>query len=59
MLRPWDFKIVIRRGGQGRGFLQIAHALIEEIKRGRLAPGQRLARQPRIWRKAWRSIARR
>src|ERR1700722_6587993 len=42
MLRPWDFKIVIRRGSKAAVFLQIAHAIIDEIKRGRLAPGTAL-----------------
>jgi GntR family transcriptional regulator / MocR family aminotransferase len=42
MLRPWDFKIVIRRNTKAGVFLQIAHALIDEIKRGRLAPGTAL-----------------
>src|ERR1700761_1529799 len=42
MLRPWDFKILIRRGSKAAVFLQIAHALIDEIKRGRLAPGTAL-----------------
>lgn len=42
MLRPWDFKIVIRRNSKAAVFLQIAHALIDEIKRGRLAPGTAL-----------------
>ncbi|HTC18898.1 MAG TPA: PLP-dependent aminotransferase family protein [Stellaceae bacterium] len=42
MLRPWDFKIAIRRGGRNAVYLQIAYALIEEIRRGRLAPGAAL-----------------
>src|ERR1700742_2969129 len=42
MLRPWDFKIVIRRDSKPAVFLQIAHALADEIKRGRLAPGTAL-----------------
>ncbi len=42
MLRPWDFKIVIRRDSKAAVFLQIAHALADEIKRGRLAPGTAL-----------------
>ncbi len=42
MLRPWNFKITIRRGGRVAVYLQIAHALIEEIRRGRLAPGSAL-----------------
>ncbi|HVA35572.1 MAG TPA: PLP-dependent aminotransferase family protein [Stellaceae bacterium] len=42
MLRPWPFKIAIRRGGRMPVYLQIAYALIEEIRRGRLAPGSAL-----------------
>jgi GntR family transcriptional regulator / MocR family aminotransferase len=42
MLRPWNFKIAVRRGGRTAVYLQIAHALIEEIRRGRLAPGSAL-----------------
>lgn len=42
MLRPWEFKIRIRRNSRTAVFLQIAHALIEEIRRGRLAPGSAL-----------------
>jgi len=42
MLRLWDFKIVIRRNSKAAVFLQIAHAIIDEIKRGRLAPGTAL-----------------
>ena len=42
MLRPWAFKIAIRRGGRTPVYLQIAYALIEEIRRGRLAPGSAL-----------------
>ncbi len=39
MLRPWDFKIVVNRKARAAVYLQIAHAIIEEIRRGRLAPG--------------------
>lgn len=42
MLRPWELKIRIRRDSRTAVFLQIAHALIEEIRRGRLAPGSAL-----------------
>jgi GntR family transcriptional regulator/MocR family aminotransferase len=42
VLRPWDFKIAIHRGGRNAVYLQIAYALIEEIRRGRLAPGAAL-----------------
>ena len=39
MLRPWDLKIVLRKDAKAAVFLQIAHAIIDEIKLGRLAPG--------------------
>jgi len=39
MLRPWHFKILLQRGSATAVYLQIAMAVIEEIKRGRLAPG--------------------
>ncbi len=39
MLRPWHLKVAIRRGAHSAVYLQITHALIEEIRRGRLAPG--------------------
>lgn len=42
MLRPWEFKIVIHRNSKAAVFLQIAHSLIDEIKRGRLSPGAAL-----------------
>jgi GntR family transcriptional regulator / MocR family aminotransferase len=42
MLRPWELKIVIRRNAKTAVFLQIAHAIADEIKRGRLAPGTAL-----------------
>jgi len=42
MLRPWELKIVIRRSAKTAVFLQIAHAVADEIKRGRLAPGTAL-----------------
>ncbi len=42
MLRPWEFKIRIRRDSRTAVYLQIAHALIEEIRRSRLAPGSAL-----------------
>jgi GntR family transcriptional regulator/MocR family aminotransferase len=42
LLRPWNVKIHIRRNSRTAVFLQIAHALIEEIRRGRLAPGSAL-----------------
>ena len=39
---PLGFRIIIRRESRTAVFLQIAHALIEEIRRGRLAPGSAL-----------------
>src|ERR1700733_12730643 len=42
MLRPWAIKILIRRNAKEAVFHQIAHAVIDEIKRGRLAPGTAL-----------------
>lgn len=39
MLRPWIFKIDLRRDSPAAVYLQIAHALAEEIRRGRVAPG--------------------
>ncbi|MDB5820547.1 MAG: Transcriptional regulator, GntR family [Rhizobacter sp.] len=42
MLRPWEIAIVIRREGKTAPYLQIVHALIEEIQRGRLEPGDPL-----------------
>jgi GntR family transcriptional regulator / MocR family aminotransferase len=57
MLRPWHFAIVIKRSSQKAVYLQIAIAIAEEIKRGRLIPGavlpstRELARDLRINRK--------
>ena len=42
MLRPWHVNIVISRGSRTAVYLQIAHAIIDEIRRGRLAPGSAL-----------------
>jgi GntR family transcriptional regulator / MocR family aminotransferase len=42
MLRPWDFTFVIRRNTATAVYLQIAYAIIEEIKRGRLVAGAAL-----------------
>ncbi len=42
MLRPWDLSIVLERGGRTPAWLQIANAVIEAIRRGRLAPGTAL-----------------
>jgi GntR family transcriptional regulator/MocR family aminotransferase len=42
LLRPWDFKITIRRRSRTAIYLQIVYAIIEEIRRGRLAPGSAL-----------------
>ena len=42
MLRPWHVNIVISRRSRTAIYLQIAHAIIEEIRRGRLAAGDAL-----------------
>ncbi len=42
MLRPWTLKIVLNRGGTQQIYLQLAHALIEEMRSGRLPPGTAL-----------------
>jgi len=42
MLRPWDFRIVLERSGASPAYLQIANAVIEAIRRGRLVPGSAL-----------------
>jgi GntR family transcriptional regulator/MocR family aminotransferase len=42
MLRPWHLQIVIDRDGPTPAYLQIAHALIEAIRRGRLGSGSAL-----------------
>jgi GntR family transcriptional regulator/MocR family aminotransferase len=42
VLRPWDFKIIVRRQSLTPVYLQIAHALIDEIRRGRLSTGTAL-----------------
>ncbi len=42
MLRPWDFKIIVHRQSQTPVYLQVAHALIDEIRRGRLSTGAAL-----------------
>jgi GntR family transcriptional regulator/MocR family aminotransferase len=42
MLRPWHVNIVISRGAGAAIYLQIAHAIIDEVRRGRLAPGDAL-----------------
>ncbi len=42
MLRPWDLRIVLSRGAAQPAYLQIAGALIEAIRLGRLAPGSAL-----------------
>jgi GntR family transcriptional regulator/MocR family aminotransferase len=42
MLRPWHVSLVVRRGSPTALYLQIAHAIIEEVRRGRLAPGDAL-----------------
>ncbi len=42
MLRPWRVNIVLSRRSRTALYLQIAHALIDEIRRGRLAPASAL-----------------
>jgi GntR family transcriptional regulator/MocR family aminotransferase len=42
MLRPWDLQIVLERDLAMPAYLQIAHALIDAIRRGRLASGSAL-----------------
>lgn len=42
MLRPWHVNIVISRQSRTAVYLQVAHAVIDEIRRGRLAPGAAL-----------------
>jgi GntR family transcriptional regulator/MocR family aminotransferase len=42
VLRPWSFKVLIRRRSQTPVYLQIVHALVDEIRRGRLSPGTAL-----------------
>ncbi len=42
MLRPWDIHIRLRRSSQTPMYLQIVHALINEIRRGRLGSGAAL-----------------
>jgi len=42
MLRPWTLKVVLNRAGTQQIYLQLAHALIEEIRSGRLPPGTAL-----------------
>jgi len=42
VLRPWHVNIVISRGSGTAVYLQIAHAIIDEVRRGRLAPGDAL-----------------
>lgn len=42
MLRPWPCKILVRRRSQTPVYLQIVHALIDEIRRGRLGSGTAL-----------------
>lgn len=42
MLRPWRLQIDIDRDAPTPAYLQIAHAVIEAIRRGRLAPGSAL-----------------
>jgi GntR family transcriptional regulator/MocR family aminotransferase len=42
VLRPWDFKIIVHRQSQTPVYLQVTHALIDEIRRGRLSKGTAL-----------------
>jgi GntR family transcriptional regulator/MocR family aminotransferase len=42
VLRPWEFKILLRRRAPSPVYLQIVHGIIEEIRPGRLAPGTAL-----------------
>jgi GntR family transcriptional regulator/MocR family aminotransferase len=42
MLRPWEFKIIIRPSSRTPVYLQIVHAIIDEIRRGRVEPGRAL-----------------
>jgi GntR family transcriptional regulator/MocR family aminotransferase len=42
MLRPWQLQIAIDRDGPTPAYLQITHALIEAIRKGRLASGSAL-----------------
>jgi GntR family transcriptional regulator/MocR family aminotransferase len=42
MLRPWTLNILLRRQSEAAVHQQIANALIEEIREGRLAPGSAL-----------------
>jgi len=42
MLRPWDLHITLDREAAQPAYLQIAHAIMDGIKRGRLAPGSAL-----------------
>lgn len=42
MLRPWSLPVQIKRQSQTPFYLQIVHSFIEEIRRGRIAPGTAL-----------------
>jgi GntR family transcriptional regulator / MocR family aminotransferase len=42
MLRPWDLRITLDREAAQPAYLQIAHAIMDGIKRGRLVPGSAL-----------------
>ncbi len=39
MLRPWTFRVAIDVSSRTAIYMQIAHAVIEDIQRGRLVPG--------------------
>jgi GntR family transcriptional regulator/MocR family aminotransferase len=42
MLRPWDLHITLDREAAQPAYLQLSHAIMDGIKRGRLAPGSAL-----------------
>ncbi|MBZ0215638.1 MAG: GntR family transcriptional regulator, partial [Fimbriimonadaceae bacterium] len=42
MLRPWTLQIRLRHQSQTPLYIQITHAFIEEIKRGRIGAGTAL-----------------
>ena len=42
MLRPWDLRIELDREAAVPAYLQIAHTIMEAIRRGRLPPGSAL-----------------
>jgi GntR family transcriptional regulator / MocR family aminotransferase len=42
VLRPWDLRIIVRRRLRTPVYMQIVHALVDEIRRGRLSTGTAL-----------------